>query len=224
MYSIKINREKYGLSFVSDKINTKWGNEQKFTLKNKRLTLHRKGGPECQKLGLDHKDINSLNIMDFVTLFPTEIFENILKHIPKLVRINGNLFLYLGCQHKKRNRSKNYIQLNKTFPKRMKDIAYKKMLYSTNDIKYRCIHCEENNLLYEVISQQKIQQHCRVHYLSKFQCKECNDSWGIKTDYLNHYMYKCMVCDCNFKGLSSCHNHLKSKKHKQNELLINNFV
>jgi hypothetical protein len=210
-----INRNKYRLTYISDKLNIKWGSKQKITVKNNRLIYYRKGGPECQKIGLDHKDINSLNSMDFITLFPIEILEYIIKFIPMYIRIKGNLFLFLGCQNIKRNRSKKFVQLNRQLPKRMLNIGYKKIIGSMNDTKYRCIHCEENNIIYEVNTSQKIQQHCRVHYISKFQCKKCNDSWAIKTEFYNHYIYKCVVCNSNFKGLSSCHNHIKSNKHKK---------
>lgn len=208
-----INRNKYRLSNLYNRLPTKWGYKQIITVKNKKLIFYRKGGYECQRIGLDHNDINSLNIMDFITLFPLEIVENIIKFIQVFVEIKGNIFMFLGCNSVKRNRSKKFVQLNRHLPKRI-NTDYKKIINTTNDIKYRCIHCEENNIIYEVNTIQKIQQHIRVHYLSKFQCKKCNDSWAIKTNFTNHYIYKCMVCNCNFTGMSSCYNHLKSHKHK----------
>ena len=216
MNHIKI-RNKYRLPYLSNKLIIKWGVEQKITLKNKKITYYRKGGPECNRIGLDYKDINSLNIMDFITLFPKEILENILKYIYTFIVIKDNPFMYLGCSGIKRTRSTKFIQLKLFLPKRLIGIAYKKIIINvtTNEIKYRCIHCEENNIIYDMDTAQKIQQHCRVHYISKFHCKKCNDSWGIKTSFTNHYIYKCMICNCNLRGISSCYNHINSNKHNK---------
>ena len=55
-----------------------------------------------------------------------------------------------------------------------------------------------------------IQQHCKQHFLPEYSCNDCGDSWHIKTQWQEHFTYKCPLCKTTIKGEQNFKKHLKN--------------
>ncbi len=54
-----------------------------------------------------------------------------------------------------------------------------------------------------------IQQHCKQHFLPEYHCCACGDSWHLKTQWQEHFHYKCNVCSKTIKGGQNYKKHMK---------------
>ena len=55
-----------------------------------------------------------------------------------------------------------------------------------------------------------IQQHCKQHFLPEHSCNDCGDSWHIKTQWQEHFSYKCPHCSKTIKGKQNFKKHYKN--------------
>ena len=55
-----------------------------------------------------------------------------------------------------------------------------------------------------------IQQHCKQHFPEEYHCAECSDSWHLKTQWQEHFLYECRACRTTIKGEQNFKKHLKT--------------
>ena len=69
--------------------------------------------------------------------------------------------------------------------------------------KFECLLCNK------VGKYGTIQQHCKQHFIPEYHCEECGDSWHIKTQWSEHFLYKCPQCQETIKGKQNLKTHMK---------------
>jgi hypothetical protein len=74
-----------------------------------------------------------------------------------------------------------------------------------NPQKHTCNHCD-----FVAPTRQKIQQHSKQHFLPEYHCGDCGDSWHLKTQWQQHFSYKCPHCLAVYKGEQNLKTHLRS--------------
>ena len=71
---------------------------------------------------------------------------------------------------------------------------------------FSCIHpeCTEYHKIYP--KKQGAQQHAKKHYPPEYKCSDCDGAWYLKTQYNQHFLVSCSLCNKFFmKGSISNH-------------------
>jgi len=80
------------------------------------------------------------------------------------------------------------------------------LTYKKTDTGYKCLYCNE-----ESNNSTTIQQHCVKHFPPTFHCKDCGDSFHLKTEYTQHLRSICEYCSANVRKVG-LEKHYLSKK------------
>ena len=72
---------------------------------------------------------------------------------------------------------------------------------------FKCLYCNTVKK-----RQNTMQQHCMKHFPPTIHCQDCGDSFHIKTEYTQHFTYKCQHCQKICKGRTNLKAHYKRCK------------
>ena len=128
-----------------------------------------------------------------------------IRNVPQSVTKNNPTTLSgvvgaIGCEKRKIKKTLASPQIPQYMPcKKWKDVAWSWKDQANNIAE--CLLCNK------VGKYGAIQQHAKTHYLPEYSCTDCGDSWHIKGQWIQHFLYKCNVCSRTYKGLSNLNNH-----------------
>ena len=108
-----------------------------------------------------------------------------------------------GCSKRNRTKALPLPQI----PDHIKNKKWKNQtwkLSSEDDSICICLLCDKRG------KYTTIQQHCKQHFLPEYSCNGCGDSWHIKTQWQEHFTYKCPQCKTTIKGEQNFKKHLKN--------------